>query len=159
MKEERDGYPSRKHEGWVEDSETRTRAAKATCASTKLVGNTRNNGPHLGVIVVKLIYTFGHFIVQNRGRLRTRLWRTAFVQPALRHSPRPLQSPSCNDSNMSADLSSLLSASRALTSHLAKPDLPSVNLTLDQIEAQSRRLVSRQTGASGDDARAYVPKQ
>ncbi|KAJ3520017.1 hypothetical protein NM688_g9219 [Phlebia brevispora] len=55
---------------------------------------------------------------------------------------------------MSADLSSLLSASRALTSHLSKPDLPSVKLTLDQIEAQSRRLVSRQTGASGDDGRA-----
>ncbi|PSR71118.1 hypothetical protein PHLCEN_2v12964 [Hermanssonia centrifuga] len=57
---------------------------------------------------------------------------------------------------MSSDLSSLLTASRALTSHLSKPDLPSVNLSLDQIEAQSRRLVSRQTGSSSDDGRAYV---
>ena len=54
------------------------------------------------------------------------------------------------------DLSALLESSKALTAHLARPDLPSVNLSLDQIEAQSRRLVSRQTGASGDDARAYV---
>ena len=56
---------------------------------------------------------------------------------------------------MAANLSSLLTASKALNSHLAKPDLPAVNLSLDQIEAQSRRLVSRQTG-TGDDGRAYV---
>ena len=56
---------------------------------------------------------------------------------------------------MAADLSSLLSASKALTAHLSKTDLPSVNLSLDQIEAQSRRLVSRQAGPS-DDGRAYV---
>ena len=56
---------------------------------------------------------------------------------------------------MAADLSSLLSASKALTAHLSKPDLPSVNLSLDQIEAQSRRLVSRQAGPS-DDSRAYA---
>ncbi len=31
-----------------------------------------------------------------------------------------------------------------------------MNLSLDQIEAQSRRLVSRQTGSSSDDGRAYV---
>jgi nuclear pore complex protein Nup93 len=56
---------------------------------------------------------------------------------------------------MAANLASLLTASKALNSHLAKPDLPAVNLSLDQIEAQSRRLVSRQTG-TGDDGRAYV---
>ncbi|KAI0641165.1 nucleoporin-interacting protein NIC96 [Trametes meyenii] len=55
---------------------------------------------------------------------------------------------------MAADLSSLLNASKALTSHLSRPDLPSVNLSLDQIEAQSRRLVSRQPGTSTDAGRA-----
>ncbi|KAI0089845.1 nucleoporin-interacting protein NIC96 [Irpex rosettiformis] len=54
---------------------------------------------------------------------------------------------------MATNLSSLITASKALNSHLTKPDLPTVNLSLDQIEAQSRRLVSRQTGA-GDDGRA-----
>lgn len=56
---------------------------------------------------------------------------------------------------MAANLSSLLSASKALTAHLPKPDLPSVHLSLDQIEAQSRRLVSRQAGQS-DEGKAYV---
>ncbi|KAG6816414.1 hypothetical protein H0H87_006151 [Tephrocybe sp. NHM501043] len=42
----------------------------------------------------------------------------------------------------------------ALTSHLSRPDLPSVQLTLDQVEAQSRRLVSRQPGAPSDSDRA-----
>ncbi|KAG2748571.1 nucleoporin-interacting protein NIC96 [Suillus brevipes Sb2] len=55
---------------------------------------------------------------------------------------------------MASDLSSLLNSSRALNSHLSRPDLPSVNLSLDQIEAQSRRLVSRQPGASSDADRA-----
>ncbi|KAG1777297.1 nucleoporin-interacting protein NIC96 [Suillus placidus] len=55
---------------------------------------------------------------------------------------------------MASDLSSLLNSSRALNSHLSRPDLPSVNLSLDQIEAQSRRLVSRQLGASSDADRA-----
>lgn len=53
-----------------------------------------------------------------------------------------------------ADLSALLQSSRALTSHLSRRDLPSVNLSLDQIEAQSRRLVSRQPGTSTDNDRA-----
>ncbi|CCL98344.1 uncharacterized protein FIBRA_00338 [Fibroporia radiculosa] len=55
---------------------------------------------------------------------------------------------------MAADLSSLLTSSKALTSHLSRPDLPSVHLSLDQIEAQSRRLVSRQPGTSADNDRA-----
>ena len=55
---------------------------------------------------------------------------------------------------MASDLSSLLTSSRALTSHLSRPDLPSVNLSLDQVEAQSRRLVSRQPGTSNDIDRA-----
>ncbi|KAF5314161.1 hypothetical protein D9611_006965 [Ephemerocybe angulata] len=55
---------------------------------------------------------------------------------------------------MSADLSSLLTASKELTSHLSRPDLPSVNLSLDQIEALSRRLASRQPGSSTDADRA-----
>ena len=57
----------------------------------------------------------------------------------------------------SNDLSSLLTASKALTSHLQRPDLPSVNLSLDQIEAQSRRLVAGQPGAPADSGRGYVP--
>jgi len=57
---------------------------------------------------------------------------------------------------MASDLSSLLTSSKALTSHLARPDLPSVQLSLDQVEAQSRRLVSRQPGTSNDADRAYV---
>ncbi|EPS98068.1 hypothetical protein FOMPIDRAFT_1051823 [Fomitopsis schrenkii] len=55
---------------------------------------------------------------------------------------------------MATNLSALLTASKALTSHLARPDLPSVHLSLDQIEAQSRRLVSRQPGTSTDNDRA-----
>ncbi|KIM38582.1 hypothetical protein M413DRAFT_447791 [Hebeloma cylindrosporum] len=55
---------------------------------------------------------------------------------------------------MAADLSSLLASSKNLTSHLSRPDLPSVNLSLDQIEALSRRLVSRQPGTSTDADRA-----
>ncbi|KAI3609897.1 nucleoporin-interacting protein nic96 [Moniliophthora roreri] len=55
---------------------------------------------------------------------------------------------------MSSDLSSLLSASKGLTSHLSKLDLPSVNLSLDQIEAQSRRLVSRHPVTSNDADKA-----
>ncbi|KAF8624791.1 hypothetical protein AX15_005680 [Amanita polypyramis BW_CC] len=51
-----------------------------------------------------------------------------------------------------ADLSSLLTASKNLTSHLSRPDLPSVHLSLDQIEAQSRRLVSRLPPSDTDRA-------
>ncbi|EKM60434.1 uncharacterized protein PHACADRAFT_246372 [Phanerochaete carnosa HHB-10118-sp] len=60
---------------------------------------------------------------------------------------------------MASDLSSLLSASKALTAHLSKPDLPSVKLSLDQIEAQSRRLVSRQPGPSDDGKANYLLAQ
>ncbi|KAG6840177.1 hypothetical protein C0991_008407 [Blastosporella zonata] len=52
------------------------------------------------------------------------------------------------------DLSALLTSSKSLTSHLSRPDLPSVHLSLDQVEAQSRRLVSRQPGTSTDSDRA-----
>lgn len=55
---------------------------------------------------------------------------------------------------MASDLSALLTASKSLTSHLSRPNLPSVHLSLDQVEAQSRRLVSRQPGASSDADRA-----
>ncbi|KAF9651296.1 nucleoporin-interacting protein NIC96 [Thelephora ganbajun] len=53
----------------------------------------------------------------------------------------------------SNNLSSLLTGSKALTSHLQRPDLPSVNLSLDQIEAQSRRLVAGQPGTPADSGR------
>ncbi|KAH9083417.1 nucleoporin-interacting protein NIC96 [Lactarius deliciosus] len=55
---------------------------------------------------------------------------------------------------MSSDLSSLLASSKALTSHLKHQDLPNVSLSLDQIEAQSRRLLPRQPGAPTDAGRA-----
>ena len=55
---------------------------------------------------------------------------------------------------MASDLSALLAATKNLTSHLSRPDLPSVQLSLDQIEAQSRRLYSQQPGAGHDQARA-----
>ena len=54
---------------------------------------------------------------------------------------------------MATNLSSLLSSSRQLTAHLNRPDLPSVNLSLDQIEAESRRLL-RQPGSNVDADRA-----
>jgi nuclear pore complex protein Nup93 len=57
---------------------------------------------------------------------------------------------------MSADLSALLTSSKALTAQFLKPELPHVNLSLDQIEAQSRRLVSRQPNANVDSSRACV---
>jgi hypothetical protein len=57
------------------------------------------------------------------------------------------------ENNMSSDLSSLLASSKALTSHLKRQDLPNVSLSLDQIEAQSRRLLPRQTGAQADTGR------
>ncbi|KAF4572443.1 Nuclear pore protein [Pleurotus pulmonarius] len=55
---------------------------------------------------------------------------------------------------MAADLASLLNSSKALTAHLSKPDLPSVQLSLEQVEAQSRRLVSRYSTAANDTDRA-----
>jgi hypothetical protein len=57
---------------------------------------------------------------------------------------------------MSSDLSSLLASSKALTSHLKRQDLPNVSLSLDQIEAQSRRLLPRQIGAQADTGRGCV---
>lgn len=54
------------------------------------------------------------------------------------------------------DLSTLLSESQALTAHLAPNDIPSIHLGLEQIEAQSRRLVSRQAAATGDTGKALV---
>lgn len=54
------------------------------------------------------------------------------------------------------DLSTLLSESQALTAHLAPNDIPSIHLGLEQIEAQSRRLVSRQPAAPGDTGKALV---
>ncbi|KAJ7151727.1 nucleoporin-interacting protein NIC96 [Mycena filopes] len=55
---------------------------------------------------------------------------------------------------MASELSALLTSSRNLTSHLSRPELPAVHLSLDQVEAQSRRLVSRQPGTSNDTDRA-----
>lgn len=55
----------------------------------------------------------------------------------------------------SVDLASILTSSKALNSHLqTRPDLPTVNLGLDQVELQSRRLVNGQGGASRDTGKA-----
>ncbi|KAJ4492800.1 Nup93/Nic96-domain-containing protein [Lentinula edodes] len=62
----------------------------------------------------------------------------------------------------STDLSSILSASKDLTKHLLNskpPDLPSVNLSLEQIEAQSRRLVSKHNAAGDVDKANYLLAQ
>ncbi|KZV61364.1 nucleoporin-interacting protein NIC96 [Peniophora sp. CONT] len=55
---------------------------------------------------------------------------------------------------MSTDLAALLAQSKALNAQFARPELPHVQLSLDQIEAQSRRLVSQQPGTQHDQARA-----
>ncbi|KIJ45082.1 hypothetical protein M422DRAFT_46895 [Sphaerobolus stellatus SS14] len=53
------------------------------------------------------------------------------------------------------DLASILTSSNALNAHLqTRPDLPTVNLGLDQVELQSRRLVNKYSGASASDSRA-----
>jgi nuclear pore complex protein Nup93 len=57
---------------------------------------------------------------------------------------------------MAEDLNSILATSRGLVAHLPRPDLPSINLSLDQIEAQSRRLVSKQPVAPGTGGKAYA---
>lgn len=51
------------------------------------------------------------------------------------------------------DLNSILTSSRALNAHLqTRPDLPTVNLGLDQVEVQSRRLVGRYGSSTTMDA-------
>lgn len=59
---------------------------------------------------------------------------------------------------MSVDLSYILTSSRALNAQLqTRPDLPTVNLGLDQVELQSRRLVNRYgSSTSVDTGRGYV---
>ncbi|CAK5264164.1 unnamed protein product [Mycena citricolor] len=65
-----------------------------------------------------------------------------------------------NSNAMASELSALLTASKNLTSHLSRPELPSVHLSLDQVEAQSRRLVSRQpTNANDTDRANYLLAQ
>ena len=57
-------------------------------------------------------------------------------------------------------LSDILQQSRKLTNQLARDsDLPSIQLGIDQIESQSRKLVSKnvRSGNPSADARAYVP--
>ncbi|QRW05028.1 nucleoporin-interacting protein NIC96 [Ceratobasidium sp. AG-Ba] len=55
---------------------------------------------------------------------------------------------------MAEDLNAILASSRGLVAHLPRPDLPSINLSLDQIEAQSRRLVSKQPVAPSTSGKA-----
>lgn len=57
-------------------------------------------------------------------------------------------------------LSDILQQSRKLTNQLGRDsDLPSIQLGIDQIESQSRKLASKsvRNGNPAADARAYVP--
>ncbi|KAF8323007.1 nucleoporin-interacting protein NIC96 [Cantharellus anzutake] len=54
------------------------------------------------------------------------------------------------------DLSSLLNTARELTSHVARSDLPPVNLSLEQIEAQSRRLGRQQAHTPDNGKGSYL---
>ncbi|KAG8906220.1 hypothetical protein FRB99_007366 [Tulasnella sp. 403] len=58
-----------------------------------------------------------------------------------------------------SDLSSLLTSSRQLTAHIPRPDLPAINLGLDQIEQQSRRLVAAQSTAPDPAKASYLLAQ
>lgn len=58
-----------------------------------------------------------------------------------------------------ADFSTLISESNALTAHLAPNDLPSLHLGFEQIEAQARRLIARQPTVPADTGKAYVKQQ
>jgi hypothetical protein len=63
-------------------------------------------------------------------------------------------------SQPSMSLSDILQQSRKLTNQLARDsDLPAIQLGIDQIESQSRKLVSKnvRSGNPSADARAYVP--
>jgi hypothetical protein len=52
-------------------------------------------------------------------------------------------------------LSDLLEQSKRLTTYLARSDLPQIELGLDQIESQSRRLLNKQRPEEkGEEARA-----
>lgn len=57
-------------------------------------------------------------------------------------------------------LASIAAQSRNLTSHLDTEELPQLNLGLDQIEEQSRKLAARgkrsDYRAEGEEGRAYV---
>ena len=60
----------------------------------------------------------------------------------------------------SMSLSDILQQSRKLTNQLGRDsDLPAIQLGIDQIESQSRKLVSKnvRSGNPSADARAYVP--
>ncbi len=48
-----------------------------------------------------------------------------------------------------SSLSDLLQQSRKLTNHLSRSDLPTIQLGLDQIENQSRKLVGRSATSAG----------
>ena len=85
----------------------------------------------------------------------TRLLHAVATSALNIHSPSAHSGLCVSPTTMAANLSSLLTASKALNSHLAKPDLPAVNLSLDQIEGQSRHLVSQQTGTGDDDRRTF----
>jgi hypothetical protein len=57
--------------------------------------------------------------------------------------------------NSGLSLSDLLEQSKRLTTYLARSDLPQVELGLDQIESQSRRLLNKQRPEEkGEEARA-----
>ena len=108
---------------------------------------------HTIALIISLSYCLATWLA-----LKNLFW--LFKRKKERHncSKHRVQSEQFRTTNKTmTDLSALLESSRALTANLTRRDLPSVNLSLDQIEAQSRRLVSRQAGSSSDNDRAYVP--
>jgi len=128
------------------------------------VASTRPRG-HLRpccLALCRLSVAFGRVVTVARLDLVSEVWRRVCERRVcVTHCDRPLDSisflPVRTASMASNNLSSLLAASKALTSHLQRPDLPSVNLSLDQIEAQSRRLVAGQPSAPADSGRGCVP--
>lgn len=60
--------------------------------------------------------------------------------------------PMAGQEGPNASLAELLQQSRKLTNQLGRSDLPQIQLGLDQIENQSRKLVSKglRSGQAGD---------
>jgi hypothetical protein len=53
------------------------------------------------------------------------------------------------------DLSALLNSARSLNAHIGRPDRPVINRNLEQIESDTRNLISRLPGTD-QEGRAYV---
>ena len=52
------------------------------------------------------------------------------------------------------DLGALLNSARSLNAHIGRPDRPAINKNLEQIESDTRNLISRLPGTD-QEGRAY----